>query len=42
MYNITGWSGGDFVWGEYLSMCNAKAAPEKLFHSVSSNFLHYL
>ncbi|XP_060607615.1 scm-like with four MBT domains protein 1 [Ruditapes philippinarum] len=28
-----GWSGGDFVWGEYLSMCNAKAAPEKLFHS---------
>ncbi|KAL4226128.1 transcription corepressor [Mactra antiquata] len=28
-----GWTNPDFVWGEYLSFCNAKAAPEKLFTS---------
>ncbi|KAH3892505.1 hypothetical protein DPMN_016623 [Dreissena polymorpha] len=28
-----GWYYGDFVWGEYLTRCGAKAAPEKLFNS---------
>lgn len=32
-----GWTNPDFAWGEYLSYCNAKAAPERLFHLCSDD-----
>lgn len=40
--SCTGYQGPDFDWADYLKQCEAEAAPQHCFPSVSQPWLHHL